>query len=55
MGFITLKGHSGCCVKNRKEGTRVEAKCPVGRLVLSARYRLVAVGMDRESCLRTCW
>jgi len=35
MGFITLKGHSGCSVENREVGTGVEAECPVRRLAQS--------------------
>ena len=61
MGFITLKGHSGCNMKGRKERTEVPAKYPVRSLVPSPRGRLmealprkVAEGM-RATWTRTCW
>ena len=41
MGFITLKGHSGCNMEHRKERTEVPAKCPVRSLVPSPRGRLM--------------
>lgn len=53
MGFITLKGHSGCNMKGRRERAEVPAKCavrslapsPWGRL-MEALPRQVAEGME---------
>ena len=35
MGFITLKGHSGCNMKGRRERAEVPAKCAVRSLAPS--------------------